>query len=291
MNLKDYGEIEVQQDLGKLLIQVQKELKKKMFPRKHRNLLRNDVEIYLGDLGEKNYYKNILGTYETIESEEHKHKFKHKIIINQWVFDEYKNGLYDWGKYKRDTKRTLKNTIAHELIHAYAYEHYEWFSDDSYGFHSDGSPIFLSMLVFLNIPSGHKSMEGFRHTELYKKIKSYDDFEMVEIYLINLYNEYEKMFSQLEEMVDGNKIYGNCFKFSSGDITGLRGFATNTIILNDCMGKANTFMIGANTDLNRLKDLVLSKINRNVFDNKHVMLECKNIEDKRNKLKLQSMDI
>jgi hypothetical protein len=284
MSLINYGDAEIQQDLDKLLIQVQKELKKKMFFRRHIKLLWNDVSIELGELD-----INVLGEYETIENKAHKHKFTHKIIISTVSYNEYKNGLYGLGIAKRYTRKRIKNTIAHELIHAYVYEKYEWCGDE-YKFHCDGSPIFLSILVFLNISSGHKSMRGFEHSETYKKVKSYDSFEMLEAYLIHTACEYEKVFRELEELFEGGNVYGNIFRFSAGDISGVKGIVTNTFMINGFIGKTNMFTVGANTDINKLKDLVLAKINGNIFDKKLLIMDCKNVEDKRNKLKLQSMN-
>jgi hypothetical protein len=285
MNLKNYGKTEVQKDLDKLLLQVQKELKKKMFPRRHKKLLCNNVIIELGEWDD-----NLLGCYETIENKQYKYKFQHKITINDYVYDEYKNGLLGLGVEKKYTKRKLKNTIAHELIHAYVYENYEFCSND-YRFHNDGSPIFLSILTFLNIPSGHKTMRSFKHTEVYKKVKSYSNYEALEIYLIHLTCKYEETFRQLEQVIDNDKVYANNFEFSSGNVTGVKGITTSTIVYQNILAKANNFVLGSNVNMDNLKELVLSKINRNVFDNKYTMLSCQNIEDKRNKLKLQSMNI
>lgn len=308
MSLKDYGKIEIQKDLDNLLLKVQKELKKKMFPRKHTKLLWRDVKIELGELGEntmgsyeidneqrenpRGLDANIMGGCETIEDKEHKHKFSHKIIINNLVYDEYKNGLMGLGVYKRYCKKRIKDTIAHELIHAYVYEKYEWCGYD-YGFHKDGSPIFLSILTFLGLPSGHDTMRSFKHTELYKKVKEFSNFEVLEVYLIHLSIEYEKTFGALENIILGKdkKVYSNNFEFSNGKITGVKGKSTLTLIAQGYIGKVSSFIIGPNTDVNNLKELVFSKIDRNVFERKYVMPHCESIEDKKNKYKLQSMNI
>lgn len=276
----------VKNELNKLLIQVERELKKKMFPRKHKKLLSKSVEIVIEKLERRNKDRDLLGTYQTIKDKNKEYKFSHKIIINDFVYKDYKNGV----SLKRYYRKRLKNTIAHELIHAYTYENFEFCSGD-YGFHSDGSPIFLSMLTYLNIDSGHKSMIAFHHTELYKKVKSCSSYEELERYLYRLTCKYEGTFIQLEQMYEGNNVYVNSFIFSSGDITGLKGTSTDTLLFKNCIGKANIFTIGANSNIDKLKDSVLSKIRRNIFDEKYIMPECKNIEDKKNKLKLQSLDI
>ncbi|EPY2273777.1 hypothetical protein ACXAUS_002651 [Clostridium sporogenes] len=287
MSLKNYEEIEIQKELNKLLLKVQKELKKKMFPRKHTKLLWKDVSIELKKLD-----NTILGTYETIKDKEHSSKIHHKININSWVYDEYKNGLHGLEIQKRYCKRRLKNTIAHELIHAYVYEKYEWFGDE-YGFHNDGSPIFLSILAFLNIPSGHVTMKAFKHTDIYKKVKGYSSFESLEIYLIHLVCEYEEKFRKLQTIIlkKDNKIYSNQFLFSGGEITGVRGEVTSTSICEGYVCKSNLFIMGGNTNINNLKKLVLSKTKRNIFEKKYIMLNCESVENKKNKYRLQSMNI
>ncbi|MBN3410995.1 hypothetical protein CJF15_18240 [Clostridium botulinum] len=287
MSSKNYEEIEIKRDLNKLLLKVQKELKKKMFPRKHTKLLWKDVSIELKKLDD-----TILGIYETIKDKEHSSKIHHKININSWVYDEFKNGLHGLGIQKRYCKRRLKNTIAHELIHAYVYEQYEWFADE-YGFHRDGSPIFLSILAFLDIPSGHVAMKAFKHTDIYKKVKGYSSFESLEIYLIHLACEYEKKFRELQTIMlkKDNKMYSNQFEFSCGKITGVKGEITSTAIIKGYVAKGNSFIIGANANINNLKKLVLSKIKRNIFEKKSIMLHCESVEDIKNKYKLQSMDI
>lgn len=287
MSLKNYGETEIQEDLNKLLLKVQKELKKKMFPRKHIKLLWNEAKIGLGQLDE-----SLLATYETIPNKKHKHKFSHKITISSWVYNEYKNGLWGLGIQKRYCKKRIENAIAHELIHAYVYEEYESCSND-YGFHRDGSPIFLSILAFLNIPSGHAAMRAFRHTEIYKKVKECSSFKSLEIYLMHLTCEYEKKFRELGTIIlkEDNKVYINEFEFSCGKITGLKGESTTTTMIQEYIGKTNSFTIGANADIDNLKKLVLSKTSRNIFNKKYVMLKCTTLEDIKNKYKLQSMNI
>mgnify|MGYP000894752614 CR=1 FL=1 len=275
----------MQQNIDKLLVQVQKELKKKMFPRKHRKLLCNEVIIETGDLDDR-----VQGTYETIENTEYKYKFIHKITISKKVYYEYENGLSGMGFCKTFTKQRIKEVIAHELIHAYVYEKYEFCACD-YKYHCDGSPIFLSMLAFLNISSGHKAMDGFKHTETYKKVKEYDSFEKLEIFLIHLMCEYEKELRQLSELVEETNVYLNSFQFSNGDITGVKGYSTITMINQGKIGKANIFIIGANADIGNMKTLVLSKIHKNVFKNKYVMQGSSSIEEKRGRLKLQTMNI
>lgn len=283
MILKDYGEIEIQKDLDSLLSKVQKELKKKMFPRKHIKLLWNDTEICLENLGEKSYVKNCLGEYEAIEDEEHKYKFKHKIILNEWVYNEYKNGIWGIGTCKRYCKQRIKNVIAHELIHAYVNEKYS-FND---GAHRDGSPIFLGIISYLKTPSGHPSMRAFMRTGLYKQIMQCENFDKVENLLLATYFRYDKKFRELNFIKDKeNKIiYENNFEFAHGDIGGIYGISTITAYVEGLIYKLNTFQVGVMADIETFNDQINRKVKANNFKYKYVT------NDKKHALKVQSMNI
>lgn len=70
MSKEKYQEI-----LDKLLKQVYKELKKKMFPRKHFKLLYSDV-----DIAKRDFEGSTIGCYETEKTGEN--KYKHHIFIS-----------------------------------------------------------------------------------------------------------------------------------------------------------------------------------------------------------------
>lgn len=274
------------EDINKLLNIVMKNLKKKMFPYKHRKLLDRKVTIIV-----KNIDKNLLGTYQTLFEENKLYKFTHEIVINEFVYDEFKRGYrpdkLGEGKYKMYCRKRIKNVIAHELIHAYVYENYELYCNEYHNFHGDSSPIFLSILTFLNIPSGHPAMKSFRHAEIYKEIIKYNNFKALELYLIRLFNKYENTFEQLKEILIGeNEVTLNSFTFSNGNSAGLKGVSTYTAINENCIGKCNYFEIGANAEVTGLKESVIKKINGNVFKEKTI-----NKEDIRMMLKMQSMNI
>jgi hypothetical protein len=269
-----------QELLNKLLKQVYKDLKKRMFPRKHIKLLEFDFDIAVIDL-----HYNILGRYESEKIG--KYKCKHHIFINSDLLIDYTISR-DFKKYY---KQKIKNTIAHELIHAYTYERHEGLCDIE-GVHMDASPIFLGILAYLKLPSGHKSWQAFIRTELYKKIKMCNTYDEAETLLIVTILEHERAVRELEYITEGNNIYHNKYVFGYGDVTGIKGDSTVTFNNDGRLCKACSFVMGPCVDLTKLKDLTLKKIKSNSFEHKfHGKFVCQSIADKRDKLHLQSMNI
>ncbi|OAA91321.1 hypothetical protein [Clostridium coskatii] len=268
--------------LDKLLKQVYKTLKKKMFPRKHIKLLHGDVDIAIKEMD-----SIVMGCYEN--EPVGNYRYKHHIFINLEIIKDYTES--NWGK--RYFKQRIKDTIAHELIHAYVFEEYEGFCDIE-NTYLDGSPIFLSILAYLNLPSGYKSWKSFIRTDLYKKIKQCNTFEKVEHMLFRTVLAYEKKFRELERIVDNNKkiLVANFFEFANGYTTGVKGYSTVTFNDNGFLCKSNSFQIGAYTDISKLNALIKKKIVNNSFEYKFCgKFECNTTEDKRSKLHLQSMNI
>lgn len=271
---------EIQELLNRLLNQVKKDLKKRMFPRKHRQLLYQEVNIRKGKLEYP-----LLGTYKEHDTGEEN---IHIITIANWAIVRYINAPSGWKMY---FKKSLKSAIAHELIHAFVNERYEFSSN--YGFHKDGSPIFLSILAFLNIPSGHKAMISFKHTKMYNTIKNVGTFDELEDFLILKKIEYKNKFHEIFEIADieNKRVYTNEFMFSNGEVTGINGYLTTVGLKNEYLLKANLFEIGPMVDLNNLKELVLSKIERNAFKKKRISTFDNGLNQKQNKYKLQSMNV
>lgn len=276
------GGIKDQLLLDKLLKQVYKALKKKMFPRKHIKLLRSNVDIAVKEMD-----SIVMGRYENEPIGNY--RYKHHIFINPEIIRDYTE--VNWEK--RYFKQRIKDTIAHELIHAYVLEEYEGLCDIK-NTYFDGSPIFLSILAYLNLPSGHKSWKSFIRTDLYKKIKHCDTFKEVEDILFRTILKYEKKTRELEQIVYNDKkiICSNFFEFANGCTTGVKGYSTIAFNLNGFLCKANEFHIGVYTDISKLNDLIKKKIVNNSFEYKfYGKNECNTTEDKRSKLHLQSMNI
>jgi predicted Zn-dependent protease len=269
--------------LDKLLLKVIKDLKKKMFPRKHVKLVYDSVDIAASEMEYP-----VIGQYASEEIK--KFTYNHHIFISIGTIEDYmmaKPGV------KLFYKNRIKSAIAHELIHAYVFEKYEGMFDMK-NTHLDGSPIFLGILTYLNVPSGHKSGKSFKYTELYRRIKNCTKFEEVEDILLSTVLVYEKAFSELKCIFDNDNkaVYANMYEFGNGIITGLKGSITSAFYLDGYLCKANSFYVGANTDISKLKEHTLKKIYNNSFETKYQgKLECTTIHDKQEKLHLQSMNI
>ncbi|WP_238902688.1 hypothetical protein [Clostridium sp. YIM B02506] len=259
--------------LDKFLVQVIKEYKKKIYPRIHRKLLIRDVVIVADKLT-----RPTIGRYKAIESEEY--DYTHKITVSTSLLDSY---LYTRSR-KTYYKNMIKHTIAHEILHAIVKEKYERFFKTSL---NDGSPIFLSLLTFFNVPSGHRAMGSFMRTELYKKVKEFNSFDELDDFIFEKLMEYKDMFRELEKIGDEKKeiIYLNDFIFSSGEVTGIKGYSTITGEDNGVRCKASIFEIGPYTEISDIRKLVIKKIKANSFENKIITI------DKKSALKVQHMDV
>jgi hypothetical protein len=268
--------------LEKLLLQVIRELKKKMFPGKRTKLLYGPIDIDL-----RKMEGSTVGLYENEETK--KFIYKHHIFVSENSVNNYIISR----SFKKYYKRRIKDIIAHELIHAYVFEKYEGVFDLK-NIHLDGSPIFLGVLAYLDLPNGHKSWRSFKHTDLYKRIKKCKSYEEVENILLQTMSDYKKKFRELEHIIDNDKklIYINGYEFGSGITTGLNGSSTSTFYANGYLCKANFFHIGANANIEKLHELTMKKIYNNSFNYKYYGLyECVTIKDKKDKLHLQSMNI
>lgn len=259
--------------LEKFLGQVIKKLKKQMYPRKHRKLLLREVVIVTDRLT-----RPVIGRYKIIEGGEY--DYTHRIIICTSLLDNY---LYTRSR-KTYYKNMIKDTIGHELMHAFVKERYERFFESSF---NDGSPIFLSLLAFLNISSGHRAMESFKHTELYKRVKEFDNFDEFEDFIFFKLMDYRAKFKELGQIRnEGDKrVYANEFIFSSGKVTGLNGLSTITGEDKGVIYKTSLFEIGPYTEIEDIKDLVIKKIEANSFEKKL------SVKDKKYSLKVQHMNI
>jgi hypothetical protein len=273
---------EYQELLDKLFKQVYRDLKKRMFPRKHIKLIHGEIDIEA-----KHMDGPAIGLYENEEIR--RFRYKHHIFVSVEIIEDYINAKWC----KKYYKERIKKTIAHELVHAYVFEKHEDLIDIK-NVHCDGSPLFLGILAYLNITSGHRTWSAFTRTDLYKQIKKCTNYDEVETLLIRTMLEYQRAIRLLEYIVDNNNktIYHNEYLFSNGDITGVKGESTITFSEEGFLCKANAFIMGPYVDLSKLKYLTLKKINNNSFDKRYYgKMQCQTIEDKRDKLRLQSMNI
>lgn len=260
--------------LDKLFNQVSKDLKRKMFPRKHRKLLYRSIEVDNKILGAQT-----IGRYMVIEKSEY--DYSHKIIIDSKIILDYLTAVPGCKRYYL---YKLKDTIAHELIHAYVKEQYGFINESSL---YDGSPIFLSILTYLNIKSGHPAMKSFVYTKLCKKVKKCNTFKELEVLLINELENYQSKFKELNEIIDNGKRLAlvNEFTFSFGKVTGIKGLSTITMEYRGIFAKANIFEVGVFAEIDNIKDLIVKKARNNTFDNKYFSI------NKKEAIKLQTLDI
>lgn len=271
--------------LDKLLIQSMKELKKQMFPRKHIKLLYNEIDIAPRELN-----KETMGIFEFDELKHY--KYKYHIFVSYYVLNKY----LDYDFCKRAFKREIKDVIKHELIHAYVLEEHEYCTSIK-GTYFDSSPIFLSILAYLGVPSGHKAMRSFKHTDLFKKIKACNTFnELEDTILVKIIINHERRFKTVETMMDKDRktIFCNIFKYGYGSTTGIKGSSTLTFTDADsgCLCKANEFEIGPCADIENLESLILKKIKNNSFQYKyHRKVTELTRTDKKDRLHLQTMNI
>lgn len=249
--------------LEKLLKKELEELRLKTYKYQRRTFLDHDIEICEADLTEL----NAAGLYETIPlSDNYKYKFKHKITISTETMDNYlkfdKKDYYFFGK--KYYKNKLKETIHHELIHAFCYEKEVWDSSEIIqGLHRDSSPIFLSYLYWLGGQSNHECVRAFKRTVLYKKVMEFESFTKLNVYLTKLLFSYEKVARELQTVCNENKGVCNIFSFAHRE-AGLSNFlqtkeeilAIQNDSLKRMMIESNSFEVGYCIMPDQIKELV-----------------------------------
>lgn len=179
-------------------------LRKRFRPYKRRSLLRNQVIIRI-----KKGEKNVLGYYENDQETDRQYKYTHMISITEYQIEKY----YRYCKFsmKRYAISELRDTIRHEIIHAFVFEEFEeW--ECIKNTYADYSPIFLSCLHFANTSSGHVFTDKFFETELFEKVKECKDYNSLHILLFYSLRELEKVVnqinnSQINKLEDPHKIY------------------------------------------------------------------------------------
>lgn len=199
MNIREFNIL-----LNKILKSELEFLRKRFRPYKKRLFLRNDVRISI-DLREQN--DRILGYYENTKSFKRQRKYTHKIFITKLSLNDFRRTIK--VHYKRFGLSKLRDTIRHELIHAFVFEEFEQcrLIDNSY---CDYSPIFLGCLAWCCCPSGHPYTNNFFKTELYRKMsecKNYDDWYACLIdYIFALENTVRKINQEMKNNISDHRI-------------------------------------------------------------------------------------
>lgn len=173
--------------LNKLLKIELEQLRKIFIPYKRRALLINKVTIEI-----KSGEKYVLGYYENDKKTNRQFKYTHKIYITEY----HLKGYYNYCKLsmKRNALLELRDTIRHELIHAFIYEQFDdWEFESIKNCNSDYSPIFLSCLYWCGGRTGHKYTDKFLDSELYLRIKELKKYDQVQTILLTYMFEFEKI--------------------------------------------------------------------------------------------------
>lgn len=185
--------------LDKLLQKELEELRKRFRPYKRRPFLRNKVII---DLDLKCKRKNTLGYYENTRANERQWKYEHKIFLTKLSRSYYEMYCNDFNDKKWGIE-SLRETIRHELIHAFVYEEFdEWEMIE--GCNRDYSPIFLACLHWSGLDSPYPYTNKFKESDLYKNIEKCKNYDMVYMYLINYIGDLERITRKINKNLNND---------------------------------------------------------------------------------------
>lgn len=185
--------------LDKLLQKELEELRKRFRPYKRRPFLRNEVII---DLDLKCKRKNTLGYYENTRANERQWKYEHKIFLTKLSRSYYEMYCNDFNDKKWGIEN-LRETIRHELIHAFVYEEFdEWEMIE--GCNRDYSPIFLACLHWSGLDSPYPYTNKFKESDLYKNIEKCKNYDMVYMYLINYISDLERITRKINKNLNND---------------------------------------------------------------------------------------
>ena len=184
-----------QELLDELLLKELEQLRLKCFKYQRRQFIWQDIKIIEADLDED----CANGRYTLLDTEKDYVK-KHHIEINKDLIKDYieTGSKRDyWSKFQR---QELTQTIRHELCHAFVYERYEHMFSDLKDKHADASPIFLSVLYWLEGKSNHNCVRAFKRCKFYKDIKDIKTFDNLDNYIFNTLMQYREITRKLKEL-------------------------------------------------------------------------------------------
>lgn len=185
--------------LDKLLQKELEELRKRFRPYKRKLFLRNKVII---DLDLRCKGKNTLGYYENTRANERQWKYEHKIFLTKLSRSYYEMYCNDFNDKKRGIE-CLRETIRHELIHAFVYEEFdEWKMIE--GCNRDYSPIFLACLHWSGLDSPYPYTNKFKESDLYKNIEKCKNYDMVYMYLVHYIGDIERSVRKINEKLNSD---------------------------------------------------------------------------------------
>ncbi|MFT8351156.1 hypothetical protein [Clostridium saccharoperbutylacetonicum] len=240
MNIKEFNNI-----LNKLLKSELEFLRKRFKPYKRRSFLHREVCIFI-DLKTSN--DRTLGYYVNTKDFSRQRKYIHKIFITKLSLDDFR--ISTKLHYKSFGITKLRDTIRHELIHAFVFEEFEehGFIDNS---HCDYSPIFLGCLAWCNGHSGHAYANNFYSSYLYKGIlecKKYDDvYDKLVCYILKLEKAAREINEKINRNVDDCKILKIEFNQCGAGIVKRKYLSATTVCKKDnklCRNKLTEMTLG-----------------------------------------------
>lgn len=185
--------------LNQLLRKELEDLRKRFKPYKRRPFLRNKVII---DLDLKYDGKNTLAYYKNTRSDKKRWKYEHKIYLTKLSRDYYDMYCKMCWEKKAGVKK-LRETIRHELIHAFVFEEFEeWETIENC--HGDYSPIFLTCLYWSGLDSPYPYTNKFKESDLYKNIEGCKNYEMVYIHLMNYIHGLESITRKINKKINSD---------------------------------------------------------------------------------------
>lgn len=252
-----------QEILDKALEKELKYLKKKIYYRQRRSLLYDDIRIEEVD------FKNneTAGLYEYDEK-----NFTHVIKISSEELDkEIARGRKRVDIYTRILGLTLSDIIRHELVHGFVNEKYQHVIPKVGHINADASPIFLSVLTFVDGKTNHDCKWAYKETDLYKEVREMTDYSDLHAKLIKLLMKYKKIadyFSRDEIRVKLSSAVNFNFSPRSPGLEKFTQAKTNYKIksgekLVQQEAKACRFNIGCNVKPEQIIDLVERKLKNN----------------------------
>lgn len=203
----------------------------------------------------------------------------HEIYISNRRIDNYIRQDYDTYSAKIFDKLDMQSTLLHELVHALVREKFEILYSKIKNKNTDGSPVFLSVLHYLNGNSSHDCATAFIGTDMWKEVcemkkqkVNWNDFvNYIYQYVYGIY-EYQETFNK-ENMLNGIQISFNFGYYESGlkkdieTITKISVWDRYKKEFKSMTVKNITFDIGSTMDLKRIKKFVAKKLNNDVRAN------------------------
>lgn len=261
--MRNEKELSRQEILDKALEKEIKYLKKKIYYRQRRSLLYDDIRIEEVD------FKNneTAGLYEYDEK-----NFTHVIKISSEELDrEIARGRKRVDIYTRILGLTLSDIIRHELVHGFVNEKYQHVIPKVGHINADASPIFLSVLTFVDGKTNHDCKWAYKETDLYKEVREMTDYSDLHAKLIKLLMKYKKIadyFSRDEIRVKLSSAVNFNFSPRSPGLEKFTQVKTNYKIksgekLVQQEAKACRFNIGCNVKPEQIIDLVERKLKNN----------------------------